>query len=323
MKPGRAVALAMAALLAGCGGQRTRPAPASVLRASEDAPQTRRAAPETSLPQDRRYAQDRDGGPGASIDVSKIPEPVPQIEPRSKYGNRSPYTVLGESYAILPSAKGYVERGIASWYGNKFHGYMTSNFESYDMYKFSAAHKTLPLPSYVRVTNLANNKSVVVRVNDRGPFHQDRVIDLSYAAAVKIGVWPAGTGLVEVRAVGPGDAEEPAPRPAVSTAARTLPRDGAPPAHGTPTPAPARTAPVTPPQLYVQIGSFGDAGNAERVAKAVAKAGLGSPEVIDTQVNGRRLRRVRLGPLKDAAEADRLSDAVRRLGLGKPQVAVD
>src|SRR5690606_2357757 len=110
----------------------------------------------------------------------------------ARYGNKSPYSVLGKTYRVMPDARNYVERGIASWYGNKFHGYMTSSLEPYDMYQFSAAHKTLPLPSYVRVTNLESGKSVVVRVNDRGPFHENRLIDLSYAAAVRIGVWPKG-----------------------------------------------------------------------------------------------------------------------------------
>jgi hypothetical protein len=122
---------------------------------------------------------------GPPPDISNLPEPVPKVEPRSLYGNKSPYTVLGRTYRVLPSARGYDERGIASFYGNKFHGYKTSSLENYDMYKFTAASKTLPLPSYARVTNLQNGKSVIVRINDRGPFHEDRVIDLSYVAAVK------------------------------------------------------------------------------------------------------------------------------------------
>ena len=138
-------------------------------------------------------------------DVDQIPEPDVVDEPRSRYGNRSPYKVLGKSYSVRDSAEGYVEQGQASYYGNKFHGRRTSNLEVYDMYALTAAHKTLPLPSFARVTNLENGKSVVVRVNDRGPFHAGRVIDLSYAAAVKLGYRSKGTARVEVRGLSAGE----------------------------------------------------------------------------------------------------------------------
>ncbi|GAB2626528.1 septal ring lytic transglycosylase RlpA family protein [Novilysobacter erysipheiresistens] len=147
-----------------------------------------------------------DSAPTGGIDVSLIPEPEIVAEPRSRYGNRSTYSVLGKKYHVLDSAEGYVEEGLASYYGKKFHGRRTSNMEVYDMYAFTAAHKSLPLPSFARVTNLDNGKSVVVRVNDRGPFHKGRIIDLSYAAAVKLGITRAGTGRVEVRALLPGEA---------------------------------------------------------------------------------------------------------------------
>lgn len=298
-------------LLTACAGQRPRPTPQPTSASAP--PQAARNPAETSLPQDRRYAQSRDGEPDRRIDVATLPEPVPRDEPPSKYGNRSPYSVLGQTYTVLPSARGYVERGTASWYGNKFHGYMTSSFEPYDMYQFTAAHKTLPLPSWVKVTNLANGKSVVVRVNDRGPFHQDRLIDLSYAAAVRIGIWPAGTGRVEVRAVGPRDTA-PAPAPTQARAAR-------PAAPGSAAPAPA--LPPGTAHLYVQVGAYGEPANAQRAAEALRRAGLGEVQVEDANVNGRRLRRVRLGPLSSADEADRVVDTVRRLGLGPPQVAAD
>src|SRR5690606_19922429 len=172
-------------------------------------------------------------------DVDCIPEPVVVAEPRSQVGNRSPYTVLGKQYKVLDRPHGYVEQGIASYYGSKFHGRRTSNMEVYDMYAFTAAHKTLPLPSFARVTNLENGKSVIVRVNDRGPFHEGRVIDLSYAAAVKLGIVARGTGRVEVRALVPGEddgvryagAKARPAAPATATAAR---------------PAPAQTAPAAP-----------------------------------------------------------------------------
>ena len=136
-------------------------------------------------------------------DVDAIPEPEVREEPRSRGGNRA-YSVLGKSYKVMDSADGYVEEGGASYYGNKFHGRRTSNQEVYDMYAFTAAHKTLPLPSFARVTNLANGKSVVVRINDRGPFHAGRIIDLSYAAAVKLGYRQQGTARVRVEALRPG-----------------------------------------------------------------------------------------------------------------------
>ncbi|MCY7313547.1 MAG: septal ring lytic transglycosylase RlpA family protein [Pseudoxanthomonas sp.] len=138
-------------------------------------------------------------------DMNCIPEPAVVHEPRSRVGNRSPYRVLDKHYVVMDRADGYVEQGLASYYGNKFHGRLTSNQEVYDMYAFTAAHKTLPLPSFVRVTNLDNGKSVVVRVNDRGPFHEGRVIDLSYAAAVKLDITQRGTGRVEVRVLKPGE----------------------------------------------------------------------------------------------------------------------
>ena len=132
-----------------------------------------------------------------------MPDAVPKVEFRSRGGNKSQYQVFGKSYSVMATSLGYKERGGASWYGKKFHGYLTANGDKYDMYGMSAAHKSLPLPTYVKVTNLANNKVVIVRVNDRGPFHQGRIIDLSYAAASKLGMLNSGTGQVEVEAINP------------------------------------------------------------------------------------------------------------------------
>ena len=137
------------------------------------------------------------------IDISKLPEVVPKVEPRSKYGNPKTYKVLNKEYKVLETHVGYKERGLASWYGEKFHGHRTSSGDTYDMYQISAAHKTLPLPTYARVTNLQNKTSIVVKINDRGPFHANRVIDLSYAAAQKLGVLGHGTAHVEVEALHP------------------------------------------------------------------------------------------------------------------------
>ncbi|MEN1941417.1 septal ring lytic transglycosylase RlpA family protein [Luteimonas sp. MJ174] len=211
-------AAAVAALLAGCAGAPSRQAPPG-----DEAP--RGGGASTAGPRVSPYAPAQEdpstrgdyvaGGlykPGVADttpdyvpDVDAIPEPEVVALERSRYGNRSPYKVQGRSYHVLEDAKDFVETGLASYYGQKFHGRRTSNQEVYDMYAFTAAHKSLPLPSFARVTNLDNGRSVVVRVNDRGPFHDGRVVDLSYAAAVKIGVHPRGTARVEVRALGAGE----------------------------------------------------------------------------------------------------------------------
>ena len=182
-------------------------------------------------------------------DVDCIAEPVVTNEPPSPVGNRSPYSVLGKKYQVLDRVDGYVEQGTASYYGNKFHGRRTSNLEVYDMYAFTAAHKTLPLPSFARVTNLDNGKSVVVRVNDRGPFHDGRVIDLSYAAAVKLGITQRGTGRVEVRALtGRNRASAPAP---------TTPAPSAPPVRtSVATGSPARIASGKPTAMDELVGKL-------------------------------------------------------------------
>lgn len=217
-----------------------------------------------------------DSAPKGGIpDVHLIPEPVVKDEQRSRYGNRSPYVVLGKSYRVLDTAKGYDETGLASYYGNKFHGRRTSNLEVYDMYAFTAAHKTLPLPSYARVTNLSNGESVVVRVNDRGPFHDGRIIDLSYAAAVKLGVDRAGTAKVEVTGLSAGEnAREPydavvdaATAPAViATAAAPVPgalATGLPPGVHIATGKPAPVAPSAMDKL-IDVLPIGTAAAGER-----------------------------------------------------------
>lgn len=261
---------------------------------------------DVSKPQSQRYKDANDSGPSfPPSEVAKLVEPVPKSEPRSRYGNKSSYSVLGKNYRVLDSPVGYAERGIASWYGNKFHGYMTSSMEPYDMHLFSAAHKSLPLPSYARVTNLTNGKSVVVRVNDRGPFHENRLIDLSYAAAVRIGIWPKGTGLVEVEAIDP---DHPDRRPSPASA---------------PTVTTAAAAKSGKAKLYLQIGSFGSRDNAERVAAALKSAHI-EPIRIDTvNVDGNRIHRVRVGPLAGAERADALTPRVEQLGLGAPRVVVE
>lgn len=313
MKRGaRCVAIALLAL-AGCAH---KPATRSGATNSSAAPTA--SASKT----DHRYSQDQDSGPGGPLpDVSKIPEPVPKSEPPSVYGNKSPYSVLGQTYHVLPSASGYVERGIASWYGNKFHGYTTSNFEKYDMYAYTAAHKTLPLPSYARVTNLENGASVIVRINDRGPFAENRIIDLSYVAAIKLGVWQKGTGMVEVRAINPAHPDQ----DRVPMRATEAAPDRSPPASRPD----ARIASANPPDkghkpaLYLQVGAYSDHANAEHAAATLRNARLGEVHVVESVVNGKNIQRVRLGPLKDVDEADGLTPKVRALGLGEPRAAID
>ena len=212
--------------------------------------------------------------------VHCIPEPEVVAEPRSAYGNRSPYQVLGRSYHVLDSVQGFVESGIASYYGNKFHGRRTSNHEVYDMYAFTAAHKSLPLPSFARVTNLDNGRSVVVRVNDRGPFHEGRVVDLSYAAAVKLDIHRQGTGRVEVRALLPGEDGMPGTRLAAAPQPAPAPAQAAPPSSldrllGALPQAPAVAAPARP----VLVAQAAPAPSAPVVAtRVVDRPGYGLEE---------------------------------------------
>lgn len=315
--PGALLWVVTALLLAGCAGHKARPSHTGGASGTRDASGASRGhagdafRDDLSKNQDSRYRDRNDSVPtGNPLDVSKLVEPTPHWEPRSAYGNKSPYTVLGHTYRVLPSARGYVERGIASFYGNKFHGYKTSSLENYDMYQFSAAHKTLPLPSYARVTNLTNGKSVIVRINDRGPFHANRLIDLSYAAAVKIGIWPAGTGMVEVRAIDPAHPDD-APPPVAAAA----PSAGEPLG---PNPVPV---PGASPSIYLQVGAFSDASNAERLAQRLRAANLGQVQVLQRQ--GQSIRRVRVGPLPDAERADEVARRIEAMGLPAPQVAVD
>jgi len=230
----------------------------------------------------------QDSAPLGNVDVSLIPEPVPRAEPRAQYGNHSPYTVLGRSYRVMASADGYRERGVASWYGTKFHGKLTSTREPYDMYAFTAAHKTLPLPTYVRVTNLDNGERLVVRVNDRGPFHDGRIIDLSYAAAIRLGIAATGTGRVEVAAIDTKHA-----------ATTTAPRP--------------QTA--TPQPLYVQAGSFASRDNALRLRERLEAAGFHDLSLDRVLTRGELFHSVRLGPVDSIGAADALIERLAAVGV--------
>ena len=326
MKRLRALAcLGLCVLLAACASHKPRRTASAPSTAPANRHNTSRLPPDTARPQSERYRQNDDNGPAAPpIDVSKIPEPVPKVEPRSRYGNKETYSVLGRTYDLLPSAAGYVERGIASWYGNKFHGYMTSSFEPYDMYAFTAAHKTLPLPSYARVTNLDNGKSVIVRINDRGPFHDNCIVDLSYAAAVKIGVWPSGTGLVEVRAIDPAhpDARPPDSRTAAAPVARP-PRPAASARIAAAALVAAAPGKAGAPRIYLQLGAFGERDNAERAMANAKRAGLAHVDIESVAIGGHTVHRVRVGPLADVGAADALTARIEHLGLGAPRVAIE
>jgi rare lipoprotein A len=249
-----------------------------------------------------------DSAPAGDVDLSGVAEPTPRDEPRSRYGNRSPYTVLGKSYRVRDSAEGYVERGVASWYGSKFNGRSTSSGEIYDMCAFSAAHKTLPLPSFVRVTNLDNGRSVIVRVNDRGPFHDGRLIDLSYAAAVRLGVDRTGTARVELRAItGEGEAGgEAAP---VLAASRPTVAASRVPIHSDDNDA----------RKIVQVGSFAEKDNARRLADHLDDAGIDDVDLDRAEVDGRDVWRVRIGPVA-GNEIEALLARIRALGLPNPRV---
>ncbi|MEP7242698.1 MAG: septal ring lytic transglycosylase RlpA family protein [Gammaproteobacteria bacterium] len=227
-------------------------------------------------------------------DIDSVADAVPKDEPRSKRGNPPFYTVLGKRYVLLPSAEGYLERGVASWYGPTFHGVATSIGESYDMYGMSAAHKTLPLPAYARVTNLRNGKSVVVRINDRGPFVANRIIDLSYTAAAKLDMLRDGTSLVEVRVVTTADNDKL-----------------------------ARTDEQPPQTLYVQAGAFSDELNAKRLVERLKAGGISSAFVQAPPDGKPRIFRVRAGPVASGAEFDRLAIKMTKLGVGEARLAAD
>ena len=255
-----------------------------------------------------------DGEPGAAAPPSN----GSVAAPRSDRGNPPFYDVLGKRYHVLPSSAGYHARGVASWYGRDFHGLSTSSGETYNMHAMTAAHTTLPIPTWVEVTNLANGERVIVKVNDRGPFVDNRIIDLSYAAAVKLDIVRNGTARVEVRALGaaPGDA------PVVTAAAKPQPALATAPALPAELPAGVAAAPpaASPQQIFVQVGAFGDRGNAARLVERLTMSGFANAFVAADGDGRRALHRVRLGPLRDAHEFDAVSARLRALGFGESQL---
>jgi rare lipoprotein A len=235
----------------------------------------------------------RDAAPGGRIDVSKIQDAVPRHVRPSRYGNPSSYKVYGKRYHVLKTSKGYRQQGTASWYGTKFHGRRTSSGEAYDMYKMTAAHKTLPIPSYARVTHLQTGKSIVVRINDRGPFVNNRLIDLSYVAAHKLGIVKRGTGPVEVEVITPDDLKQPA------TPTTQLVDNGVVPIDST-------HQPVQSKPLYLQVGVFTLRENAERLRQDLLDLPLPGIHVISDSQQSEPRYRVRIGPIHEQSEADQL-----------------
>ncbi|WP_404474415.1 septal ring lytic transglycosylase RlpA family protein [Vreelandella venusta] len=320
---GVAGAVAIVALISGCASQEAQ-------RASVGTPLSENASAPGSASSSSnagssggRYAMTGDAYPLEPPDVSTVPDAEPRVEPLSRAGNRPTYEVWGETYSVLPDAKGYTRQGTASWYGEKFHGYATSNGEIYDMYKMSAAHRSLPLPTFARVTSLNNGESVIVRVNDRGPFHSDREIDLSYAAAARLGFLENGTGQVRVEAIDP--------------AQWLAERDGsgAPAASSTTVQAATATATTTSdatprrssaqPQVsgesvqgnavYLQIAALGSAEGAEQLQRRLQGELSHAVRVMsDADVH-----RVQVGPVIPAQEAQ-AREALRHAGF--PQVFV-
>lgn len=245
-----------------------------------------------------------DGAPRKPPDLSRIADPVPRVEPRSRYGNPASYVVFGRTYHVMQSAHGFRERGIASWYGTKFHGRRTSSGEPYDMYAMTAAHKTIPLPSYVRVTNLRNGRQVIVRVNDRGPFAHNRIIDLSYAAAHRLDMIREGTAPVEIEVLAtPGMPATLVRQTELSPRASVLGNNNI--------------------NYYIQAASFSDRSNAERLRARLANANLGAGVEIQTAELPRGpVYRVRIGPVRGVEQVDRLTARLSEFDIASPQVIV-
>jgi rare lipoprotein A len=276
----RALVPMVVMLLGGCASTRE-----PVIEEPLPSPQ---AKPPASAP--RAGAFYKDDGPGANppANLASLPDAVPRKEAPNRYANR-PYTVFGASYVPISTAQPYKERGVGSWYGKKFHGQKTSSGEVYDMYAMTGAHKTLPIPSYARVTNLANGRSVVVRINDRGPFHSDRIIDLSYAAAYKLGYSGAGSARVEVEAIQPNEAKPVAAVPEATPAEA-------------PAPVVVEKAPAA--GIYLQVGAFSSKENAEDLRSRLARQLAWLTDGVQVLAIG-SLWRLHVGPYgtSDAARA--------------------
>lgn len=234
------------------------------------------------------YKQASDAAPKKKVNLAKVPCPVPKNEPYSRYGNPSSYVVFGKTYHVWDTHIGYEEEGLASWYGSKFHGYSTSSGEPYDMYQMTAAHKHLPVPSYAKVTNLKNGKTIVVKVNDRGPFHSDRIIDLSYVAAAKLDILSVGTGHVRVESI---DVKE-------------YNRSQKKRRHEPVTPEPVPYTPVGD-EIYLQIAALGSFEGAHSLADRIKPY---SEKQVHIYEQG-ELFRVQIGPFNNEFDARQFKEA--------------
>lgn len=299
-------------LLAGCSTNQSEP------------PSTETYKEVAATSQEGKYVRPlKDGAPWWDVDVSNIPDATPT--PYTGVYKKSPYTVLGKTYYPMSSAASYKEVGMASWYGTKFHNQATANGEHYDLYGMTAAHKTLPLPSYVKVTNLSNGKSVILRVNDRGPFHSDRIIDLSFAAAKKLGYADTGTARVKVEGIDPVQWQiahaKTANAPQIATSSVTESIADAPIKTYQPPANQHITVNNTQPLangVYLQVGAFANPDAAELLRQRLAQM-TNRPVFIGSVAQGNtQLYRVRLGPIPNQQEALKTQNAIRAAHLGNP-----
>ena len=239
----------------------------------------------------------RDGAPSSyNRDWDEIADAVPKEEVHSKYGNPDSYEVFGKTYYVLDSSKGFKQKGKASWYGTKFHGRRASSGETYDMYAMTAAHKTLPLPTYVEVKNLENGRTAIVKVNDRGPFHDGRIIDLSYAAATKLGVVASGTAPVEIRAI---DSKAENTRYARGVDTDYVDDNG---------------------KLYVQIAAFSTEANALKLISDLREKNFQSARIHVDKASGKLLYRVRIGPVPTSNVAEKVLAQLKQINLNNAKI---
>jgi rare lipoprotein A len=234
-----------------------------------------------------------DGPPESSVDLARVKDAIPRSEPLSSTGNK-PYVVFGKHYVPLKSNKGFRQKGVASWYGKKFHGKRTSSGEPYDMYKMTAAHTVLPIPSYAKVTNLSNGRTVIVRVNDRGPFKHNRAMDLSYAAALKLDVVETGTAPVEIIAVGDN-------APASKNKILTSPEQ----------------------RVFIQLGAYSNQHAAYSIQQRLLADGYTDIVVNRVEQDNHRIYRVRLGPLKNEGDLDFLLADLHHAGYSDAHIIVE
>lgn len=283
-----------------------------------------------------RYSMQHDQGPDTDIDVNVIPDAVPKIEPRTIAGNMSPYSVLGKTYSVQFNTRGFSQTGYASWYGKKFHGERTSNGEIYNMFAMTAAHKTLPIPCYVRVTNLDNNKAVILRVNDRGPFHDDRIVDLTYTAAKKLGFHHMGTARVRLDVVNTGEIQtapiaafKPAPAGKIAPVDARFPSSKIDSIKASGTPAGTRPivssapkvkagSPDVIPPTYLQVGSFSTQMAAQNLQKTLQ--GSTHYPIVLIPVEGKNLFRVLIGPFAQNSEIQVLKQQLIAKKLSNPYI---